>query len=131
MTDSGPQNEAEHPLSAANALKPHRRRNGKIARLPREVREQVNRMLDDGLPHAEIISRLGEHGKDLNRQNLINWEEGGFREWLRDEPWLAELHGTVDFADNVLTDSDTPKVREASLTIAVKQMYDLIRNFEP
>jgi hypothetical protein len=117
--------------TATEAIKPTRRGRGKIARLPRKIREQVNVMLGDGLPHAEIITRLGEHGKDLNRQNLINWQAGGYREWLKDQPWLDQLHSTVDFAVNVLDDSDSPKIREASLIIAIKQMYELIRSFEP
>jgi hypothetical protein len=117
--------------SAAQVLKPTRRRRGKIARLPRQIREQINAMLDDGLSHADIIARLGDHGKNLNRQNLINWQQGGFKDWLKDQPWLDELHASLDFANNVLDDSDSPKIREASLVIAVKQMYELIKSFEP
>jgi hypothetical protein len=115
----------------AQAIKPARRRRGKIARLPRKIREEVNVMLDDGLPHAEIIARLGDHGKNLNRQNLINWQQGGFKDWLKDQPWLDELHASLDFATTVLDDSDSPKLREASLIVAVRQMYDLIKSFEP
>lgn len=115
----------------AQAIKPHRRRRGKIARLPRKIREEVNVMLDDGLPHAEIITRLGDHGKNLNRQNLINWQHGGFKDWLKDQPWLDELHASLDFATCLLDDSDSPKIREASLIIAIKQMYELIKSFEP
>jgi hypothetical protein len=88
-------------------------------------------MLDDGLPHADIIARLGDHGQNINRQNLINWQQGGFQDWLKDQPWLDELHANLDFATNVLDDSDSPKIREASLIVAVKQMYDLIKTFEP
>src|ERR1043165_2688512 len=125
----------DHPTndipSAAQAIKHTRRRNGKIARLPRQTREQVNIMLCDGLPHAEIIARLGDHGKNISRQNLINWQEGGYKDWLKDQPWLDQLHASLDFAVNVLDDSDSPKIREASLIIAVKQMYELIKSFEP
>ena len=117
--------------SAAKAMKQQRRRRGKIARLPRKIREEVNVMISDGLPYAEIIARLGDHGKDLNKDNLINWHAGGYRDWLRDQPWLDQLHASLDFATIVLDDSDAPKIREASLIIAVKQMYELIKSFEP
>ena len=33
-------------------------RNGKIARLPRSIREQVNRKLDDGITGVEIVEWL-------------------------------------------------------------------------
>ncbi len=122
----------ETPIpTAAQAIKAHRRRRGKIARLPRLVREEVNIMLSDGLPDAEIITRLGEHGKDLNKDNLISWHDGGYKDWLKDQPWLDALHSSLDFATNVLNDSDSPKIREASLIVAVKQMYELIKTFEP
>src|SRR5439155_3322220 len=75
----------------AQTLKPSRRRNGKIARLPRKLRDQVNEMLSDGLPHAEIIASLGAAGERLNKDHLINWEKGGYLEWLRDRLWLDEL----------------------------------------
>ena len=117
--------------SAAKAMKQQRRRRGKIARLPRKIREEVNVMISDGLPYAEIIARLGDHGKGLNKDNLINWHAGGYRDWLRDQPWLDQLHASLDFATIVLDDSDAPKIREASLIIAVKQMYELIKSFEP
>ena len=37
---------------------PSSRRNGKIARLPKETRDMINRMLDDGLPYRVIIDEL-------------------------------------------------------------------------
>ena len=38
-----------------------RRRRGKIGNLPESVREQINLMLDHGLPYAEIIATLLQH----------------------------------------------------------------------
>ena len=113
------------------AIRPKRRRRGKIARLPRHLREQVNLMICDGLSYPEIIIKLGDAGKHLNKDNLINWHDGGYKEWLKDQPWLDELHGRLDFAASVIQDPDTPKIREASLCIAVKQMYGLITEFDP
>jgi hypothetical protein len=37
---------------------PLRARCGKVARLPKEIRDQLNRMLLDGVPHAQIIQKL-------------------------------------------------------------------------
>lgn len=51
------------------------RRNGKIARLPKESRDIINRMLDDGIPYHVIIDELGEAGEVLNTQNLTNWNK--------------------------------------------------------
>ena len=58
------------------------RRNGKVARLPLALREQINHMLDDGVPYKAIIERLGEAGKHLNEDNISNWRLGGYQDYL-------------------------------------------------
>ena len=59
------------------------RRNGKVARLPEGLRQQVNRMIDDGLPYKVIIQKLGQAGKHLNEDNLSNWRLGGYQDYLK------------------------------------------------
>jgi hypothetical protein len=66
---------------------------GKISRLPREIREQVNQRLDAGEPGNRLVSWLNRlpavrgllaaefGGAAINEQNLTNWKQGGFREW--------------------------------------------------
>jgi len=69
-------------------------RRSKIARLPRGIREQLNSRLDQGeegtslvawlnsLP--EVQSTLASHfdGKTITEQNLSDWRNGPYREWL-------------------------------------------------
>src|SRR6266576_272412 len=100
--------------NATQALDPKRRRRGKIASLPRHVREQINLMIFDGLTFPDIIAKLGDQGKHLTKQNMSDWYAGGFKDWLKDQPWLEALHAKLDFASSVLQDPDTPKIREAS-----------------
>ena len=81
-------------------------RNGKIARLPREIREQLNIKLDDGMeagPILEWVNELPEtkkvvaelfEGKPINPQNLSDWRQGGYQDWLRARE-RAELAGLV------------------------------------
>jgi len=71
----------------------HRRRRGKIARLPESVREQINVMLSDGLPYATIIARLGDHGQGLNKDNLSRWRKADHQDWLAEQHWLAAASG--------------------------------------
>jgi hypothetical protein len=69
----------------------HRRRAGKIARLPKPVREQINRMLQDGVPYAGIIASLGEAGKGLNKDNMSRWRKADHQDWLTNQTWHAAL----------------------------------------
>src|SRR4051812_22188964 len=56
---------------------PHPHRKGKIARLPKELREDLNSMLADNRPYLEIIARFKQHLPDLSEENLSRWRKGG------------------------------------------------------
>ena len=91
-------------------------RNGKIARLPRSIREQVNRKLDDGITGVEIVEWLNSlpeaqalmaaefDGRPIREQNLSEWKAGGYRDWqMRQEALemvrsLAEEAGELKMA---------------------------------
>src|SRR5450432_1923852 len=69
-------------------------RTGKIARLPRTIREQLNRRLQNGeqgkklvawlngQPEVQAIMTAEWEGKPLRQQNLSEWKKGGYRDWL-------------------------------------------------
>ena len=80
-------------------------RTGKIARLPRHIRDQLNQRLDDGEPGNQLVdwlNRLPEvqtilaqqfDGEPISPQNLSRWRQGGFRDWqaqVAAEDWLAD-----------------------------------------
>ena len=68
-------------------------RNGKIARLPRTVRQELNRRLDEGeqgkklvvwlnaLPEVRAMVAAEFCGKAIREQNLSEWKQGGYRDW--------------------------------------------------
>lgn len=70
-------------------------RNGKIARLPHEIREQLNRRLLNGeqgkrlvvwlkgLPEVQAVVAAEFGGKPIREQNLSEWRKGGYTVWLR------------------------------------------------
>ncbi len=79
---------------------------GKIARLPRTVREELNRRLADGemgkrlvewlngLPEVRTVMAAEFGGRAINEQNLSEWKQGGFAEWDRQQEaraWARKL----------------------------------------
>jgi hypothetical protein len=68
-------------------------RTGKIARLPRPLRDELNRRLENGeqgqkllhwlnkQPEAKAVLAEDFGGRPLNAQNLTEWKQGGLREW--------------------------------------------------
>jgi hypothetical protein len=76
-------------------------RTGKIARLPRALRDQLNRRLDNGesgprllawlnaQPAARKVLRREFGGAPISKQNLSEWRAGGFAEWQAHQELLA------------------------------------------
>ena len=76
-------------------------RPGKIARLPHDLRAQINSRLQDGadgprlllwlngLPQVREILARDFHARPVNQQNLSNWRLGGYQEWLAHQDLLA------------------------------------------
>jgi len=77
-------------------------RNGKIARLPRAVREELNRRLHDGELGTHLVAWLNGHpevirvlatsfgGRPVSEQNLSEWKAGGYQDWLAEQEALAQ-----------------------------------------
>jgi hypothetical protein len=72
-------------------------RNGKVARLPHALREEINRRLYDGesgtpllawlngLPEVRAVLAREFGGRPLNAQNLTAWRQQGYRDWQKQE----------------------------------------------
>ena len=75
-----------------------RRRTGKISRFPKEVRDHLNEMLEDGLPYAEIIQQLGDWGQELTEKNLTTWRQGGHQEWLQEQKRVDSCRTSQELA---------------------------------
>jgi len=70
-------------------------RNGKIARLPKVIREEINQRLTNhesgtsvlkwlnALPEVQVVLTAEFGGKAINGYNLHEWRHGGHAEWRR------------------------------------------------
>ncbi len=108
-----------------------RRRTGKIARLPREHREFINLILRDGTPYSKIIQKLAQRGYNLDKDHISRWNAGGYQDWIQEQAWLEEMRTRLDFAKQVVNQPNANLIDEASLRIAVTQMYNLLLAFDP
>jgi hypothetical protein len=90
-------------------------RKGKIARLPRLIRNELNRRLDDGEAgpsllewlnaHPDVVLSLArQHSPPITKQNLSEWHQGGYRDWLREQSTRAWLRDLADQSKNLRDD---------------------------
>jgi hypothetical protein len=81
-------------------------RNGKIAKLPQSIRDQLNTRLSDGqegpeiLPWLNAIPKVQEILKDkfdsqpITKQNLSEWRAGGYEDWLLNQN-IRDAYGSL------------------------------------
>lgn len=110
-------------------------RKGKIARLPRAVRDELNRRLQEGEPGVRLVEWLNGRddvqamlqaefgGRPINDGNLSEWKQGGFEDWLRHQDSLEMaghiMEGTEDYDEVTKNRVLADRVAEiATLTLA-------------
>src|SRR5512133_483000 len=108
-----------------------KRRTGKIARLPRKLRDLINELLSDGLPYAEIIQRLKESSDpplpyDISEKNLSNWHTGGFQDWERHQDRMDLMATKFDSAMDLAQTTEPHKLQELSLQLAAVRMCEFL-----
>jgi len=115
----------EEPLNLQSL--PRRARNGKIARLPAEVRDLVNQMIYEGEFYNAIIAALKGLGyPGIRPQNLSEWRKGGFQDWLRDRREVEDLkldrEALLEMANNAGSEASVTKANEILLSLRLYRM---------
>src|SRR5436305_15339781 len=64
---------------------------GKIPELPKEQRDLINDMLDDGATYKTVEIEMAKLGVSLNGENISNWFNGGYQAHVREQEWRSEL----------------------------------------
>ena len=98
-------------------------RNGKIARLPKPVRDVVNRMLTLNIPQERIVNAINELGIHITQSNISNWKtHGGYREWCLAQEHATRLRLHQDNLLDLLRRHDAPELPEVGLQAAATQL---------
>jgi len=112
-------------------------RRGKIAQLPKELREKVNLMLHAHTSSRKIIAFLAERGQPhINAVNLSNWFRGdragssGYNDWLREREELSAMQLRREFASQLVTKGDGSQIHEATRLMAAAQLSEVILGFD-
>ena len=94
---------------ATNTRQTMKTRNGKIARLPHHVREELNVRLErserspqllawlNALPEVREFVQREFGGEPVSKHNLSQWRLGGFQDWLTRRDFFADARNADDF----------------------------------
>jgi hypothetical protein len=134
LTMNDPQNpipNSQPPNPLAAMTNPDPTGNGKVARLPKEVRDRINQMMCDGLTYRQIIVALGEAGKHLTEQNLSNWKSGGYTRWLRAQERREDLLFMQEAIMDRVLKKGCPDLSKAAIQMAVTKVFQLLESLPP
>jgi len=111
-------------------------RQGKIARLPHALREEVNRRLLNGETARELLTWLNaqkgaeetwfQHfaGSPASPQNLSEWRAGGYRDWLQKRERVENLKTLSSYAMQLAQSGGS--LSEGAAAIAAGQILETL-----
>lgn len=111
---------------------------GKIARMFRPIREQLNRRMQDGEPGKELLDWLNAlpkvqqvlaaqfGGRAISKQNLSEWKQGGYRDWERAEETRLRVSRLVDEAEELAESGNDDPLSERLAAVLVAELAGAI-----
>src|SRR5882724_3232194 len=105
-------------------------RNGKIARLPKAIRDQLNKNLEDGMPGVRVVDWLNTlpevqtvlteqfDGRAINEVNLSDWKAGGYLDWQARREMLADAQELSEEAQDLKAGTSGPLAEHLSAIVA-------------
>jgi len=100
-------------------------RHGKIARLPHHVREELNQRLRDGQGGKPLIRWLNDHEEafaTISAQNLTEWRQGGYAEWLARQEQCEMVWRFAEEAQGLEAASQGVRLSQCLSTVAAAQL---------
>ena len=106
------------------------KRKGKVACLPKAIRDDLNRRLEDGASYPQIIAWLEKQGHPgFLECNLSRWKDGGHQDWLKAQERLDERQFKHELAHEQAR-TDDPTYHDAGVYIAQLQFYEALNRLD-
>jgi hypothetical protein len=122
--------ETPNPLDVLKTPSGHTR-NGKIARMRKDLRDRINQLMYDGRTYNEIIAAMGEDGQHLNEDNLSTWKSGGYTQWLRGMERREDLLFVQEAIMDRVLKKGCPDLSKAAIQMAVTKVFQLLESLPP
>jgi len=114
-------------------------RRGKIARLPRPIREALNQRLNNGeigaallvwlnaLPEVRAVLAAHFGGEPISDRNLSRWKQGGFVDWrqhVEAQEWVGRL---MEEGDEIEGEPGARKLADRLSAPVVVELFKLLK----
>src|SRR6266852_4981638 len=112
---------------------------GKIGRLPLDIREQLNRRLQDGeigkelvvwlnsVPEVQAVLKAEFGDRPVNEPNLSDWRTGGYEDWRVQQETMQQVNQLVANAKELGGASQTPLSELLATCLAARYAVELSR----
>lgn len=119
-----------------------RMRNGKIARLPAAVREEINERLErcergpqllawlNALPAVQKFVRSQCGGQPISLHNLSQWRMGGFQDWLTKRDFFDDVEAAKDLAAEKGKKEDVLPLIDQTATVLAARFAGLLMHWD-
>jgi hypothetical protein len=104
--------------------------NGKVARLPHDLRHQLNTLLRDGLTHKQIVASLGDPVKHISPRNLSEWRKLGYKRWLEEQGRVDRIRHLANIAIQIAKEHEGAVIHQANLQSAASQIFEVLSDFD-
>ena len=117
-------------------------RNGKIAHLPRTLRDDLNQRIDDGIPGYKLLAWLNADpgvqrilaeyfpGTRISQQNLSDWRQGGYQDWLKQQACTNVVSELAQFAEEVAPNAGGPALANQLNTVLMADLATAVLQAE-
>jgi len=115
---------------------------GKIARLPHDIREQLNRRLLGGQSGPEILAWVNElpqcrqmlaqkfGGRPIDEGNVYEWRYGGYEEWLYHEDRRDLLRARFEYIAKLDAVGDSNQAAEQLSVLVASELSRALNYIE-
>ena len=108
-----------------------RRGRSAVGRLTHELREEISRMLWEGVTYREIRAAMRAKGVKLSNNSLTTWLKGGYQDWLGAQERSSQGERMMASALKVVKEKQGTLIQEAGLQLAASQIYQVLMDFDP
>ena len=117
-------------------------RNGKIAHLPRHIRDELNQRLDNGEPGVQLLEWLNAlpevkqvlenhfDSRPISKQNLHEWTRGGYQAWLRLQESREQVEALREQSSDLEKDTGGGSIADRLSTLLSVQLLAAIQQLE-